>query len=89
VFRAPWGRWEAIDPAPSKEAQVTHMRCCGGPLDGICVALHSWDRQPNVPTELALTTHGGRYELVATYQWRPTRTTSSDGQPGRRSNPRR
>jgi hypothetical protein len=67
------GRW-AADETPKVGGQVHRLRCAGGPLKGLCVAMHTWGEAPSVPTELPVSDAGGRYVLDAVYRWRPDET---------------
>jgi hypothetical protein len=77
ALRAPWGRWTSLEAPPTATGHVHRLVGVGGPLAGHSVALHTWGAQPTVPTEL-LMPEGGRYELVATYQWRPPTSRPAD-----------
>jgi hypothetical protein len=70
VYGRRGGRWSAAEAA-SAGGHVRRLRCVGGPLNGLCVAMHTWGETPSVPTELPVGAEGGRYQLAATYVWRP------------------
>jgi hypothetical protein len=70
VYGRRGGRW-AADAEPKAGGQVHRLRCAGGPLSGVCVAMHTWGETPSVPTELPVTDAGGRYVLAAVYRWHP------------------